>query len=222
MALAKIYEGIEMTIQETESIVMPARRVVVAASDLFGMLNLQSELEMLGTKVVGCAADGAQAVRATQMLNPEVVILDQGLTGVDTFEAAEAIHADRIAPVVVLVSPGQKDVLKKRHATNIAAFLTKPLHQADVIPAIEIAVAKWSAVREMEQRIAKLKRQLETREVVDSAKCMLMEKYSWREAEAYRYMQAISMNTRKPMSVIAQRILSGSTAVVAVQEKAVA
>ena len=214
-----------MTIQETVntvSAVMPARRVVVAAAVLFGMLNLQSELEQLGMKVVGCAADGAQAVRAARMLNPEVVILDQGLTRVDTFEAAEAIHSLRVAPVIVLVSPGQKDLLKKRDITSVSAFLTKPLHQADVIPAIEIAAAKWNAVREMEQRIAKLQRQLETREIVDGAKCMLMEKYSWREAEAYRYMQAISMNTRKPMSVIAQRILSGSTAVVGVSEKAVA
>ena len=57
-----------------------------------------------GFRVVGEAADGAQALAATRDLAPDVVLLDIQLPDVDGFTVAEALAAVERAPIVVLVS----------------------------------------------------------------------------------------------------------------------
>ena len=57
-----------------------------------------------GFRVVGEAADGAQALSAARDLAPDVVLLDIQLPDVDGFTVAEALAAVERAPIVVLVS----------------------------------------------------------------------------------------------------------------------
>ena len=52
-----------------------------------------------------------------------------------------------------------------------------------------------------------MKRQLETRKLVERAKGVLMDTQGLKEQEAFRKIQQLSMNTRKSMREIAQAIL---------------
>jgi DNA-binding NarL/FixJ family response regulator len=61
-------------------------------------------LEAEGFDVIGEAADGAQALRAVAELQPEIVLLDIQLPGLDGIEVAEQLAGRADPPVVVLVS----------------------------------------------------------------------------------------------------------------------
>jgi response regulator NasT len=52
-----------------------------------------------------------------------------------------------------------------------------------------------------------LKDALETRKVVERAKGILIETYGLTEAEAFRKIQKLSMNSRKPIREIADAII---------------
>jgi AmiR/NasT family two-component response regulator len=184
-----------------------ATSVVVGSGDLFGMLGLQRELEQMGIRVAGCAADAAQAVRAARLLAPGAVILDLGPNRQETFAAAREITERRFAPVLFLMPNMDSALVKAGVAAGAAGFLTHPLQEADAFTKIEIAASRFAAQRELETQIGRLERQMATREAIGAAKFHLMERYGWREAEAHRYMQTLSMNSRKPMAAVADRIL---------------
>jgi DNA-binding NarL/FixJ family response regulator len=61
-------------------------------------------LEGEGYRVVGEAADGAEALRAARELEPEVILLDVRLPDLDGFAVARRITGRAPAPAVILIS----------------------------------------------------------------------------------------------------------------------
>jgi DNA-binding NarL/FixJ family response regulator len=66
--------------------------------------SARSLLEAEGYEVVGEAADGAEALRASAQLRPDWVLLDVQLPDMDGFEVARQLAAGDDPPQVVLTS----------------------------------------------------------------------------------------------------------------------
>jgi DNA-binding NarL/FixJ family response regulator len=61
-------------------------------------------LEAAGFEVVGVAADGTAALTEVERLEPDVVLLDIQLPGLDGFAVADHLACRERAPTVVLIS----------------------------------------------------------------------------------------------------------------------
>ena len=83
-------------------------------------------LESEGFDVVGEAADGVEAVRASERLSPALVLLDVHLPGEDGFAVAERLAALAEPPAVVLISSRLIADLRQRvHDSAAVGFLAK-------------------------------------------------------------------------------------------------
>jgi response regulator NasT len=89
----------------------------------------------------------------------------------------------------------------------VAGYLVKPFRESDLTPAIEVALARFSEFRAMEREVDTLQDALETRKSVDRAKGILMDTQGLSETEAFRKIQKMSMNNRKPMRAVAEAII---------------
>ena len=70
-----------------------------------------------------------------------------------------------------------------------------------------MALARFNEFRSLEMEIDDLKETLETRKAVERAKGILMQLQNMNEAEAFRRIQKMSMNNRKPMKAVAEAII---------------
>jgi DNA-binding NarL/FixJ family response regulator len=61
-------------------------------------------LEYEGYDVVGEASDGEQAIAAAKELEPELVLLDVHMPGIDGFEVADRLSTQEGGPAVILTS----------------------------------------------------------------------------------------------------------------------
>src|SRR3990172_7922741 len=75
----------------------------------------------------------------------------------------------------------------------------KPFTPAQLLPAIEIARARYEEALTLQEQVVSLEEQLETRKLVDRAKGMLMTYQQLSEPQAFRLLQRQSMQTRKPL-----------------------
>jgi DNA-binding NarL/FixJ family response regulator len=83
-------------------------------------------LEESGFRVIGEAADGAEAIVAVGRLRPRLVLLDVQLPGLDGFEVAARLAAGPDPPVVVLTSTrGATSYRRRLAASPAAAFVPK-------------------------------------------------------------------------------------------------
>ncbi len=186
---------------------MERTRVIIADDESIIRMDLREMLTNLGYLVVGEAGDGRSAVNQARELRPDVVIMDVKMPDVDGIEAARILTQERIAPVVLLTAFSQRDLVERAKEAGVVGYLVKPFRETDLGPAIEVALARFSEFRTLEREIADLKETLETRKLVDRAKGILMDSQGLTESEAFRKIQKMSMNTRKPMKDIAEAII---------------
>ena len=186
---------------------MEPLRIIIADDEPIIRMDLRRTLENMGHVVVGEAGDGVQAVEMTREMRPDVAILDIKMPEMDGIEAAKQISTDSLAPVLLLTAYAQKELVERARDAGVFAYLVKPFKEADLMPAIEIAIARYEEYLEMGKEVSDLTNKLETRKAVDRAKGILMDQYGLKEQDAFRRIQVQSMNTRKSMREIAEAII---------------
>ena len=189
-------------------------RVLVAEDEALIRMDLVEMLEEDGYTVVGEAGDGASAVRLATELRPDLVIMDVKMPVLDGLSAAEQVVAARIAPVVILTAFSQRDLVERAREAGVMAYLVKPFQRKDLLPAIEMAVSRFSELVALEKEVGDLSGRLEARKLVDRAKAVLQTAQGMTEPEAFRHIQRRSMDERRSMRAVAQEVLdtAGATA----------
>jgi response regulator NasT len=188
---------------------MSVRRVVLAEDEALIRLDLREMLEEEGYEVVGEAGDGETAVIMARDLRPDLVVMDIKMPGVDGLTAAERITESRLAPVLILTAFSQKDLVERAAQAGAMGYLVKPFQKTDVVPAIELAVARHQERVALDEEVTGLQDRLETRRLVDRAKGILMDRYGMKEADAFRFLQKAAMDGRLRMQEVARRVLEG-------------
>lgn len=184
-----------------------APRVLVAEDEALIRLDLVEMLREEGYDVAGEAADGEEAIKLASELNPDLVILDVKMPKVDGIEAAQHIAGNRIAPVVILTAFSQRDLVERARDAGAMAYLVKPFAKRDLVPAIELAISRFTELAALEQEVAGLTERLETRKVVERAKGVLMTKQGLTEPEAFRWVQRTAMDRRTTMKAVAEAVI---------------
>lgn len=184
-------------------------RIIIADDESLIRRDLREMLTDQGYLIVGEASDGRTAVEMARKLKPDLVIMDIRFEGdeFDGIDAAQVLTAEEIAPVLLLSAYSQRDLVERAKESGVVGYLVKPFSEADLVPAIETALERFREFRVIKKEAKDLRRTLETRKAVDRAKGLLMDKEGMSEREAFRRIQKLSMDSRKPMRVVAEAII---------------
>ncbi len=185
-------------------------RIFLAEDEAIIRLDLKETLVAEGYEVVGETGRGDEAVALVRASAPDVAILDINMPGQDGIATAREIAAERLCAVVILTAFSQRDLVERARDAGALTFLVKPFQKSELVPAIELAIARH---REMSALVAENERlgdQLETRKGVDRAKGVLMDQHGMTEADAFGFLQKKAMATRRPMRDVADDVVSGT------------
>ena len=180
---------------------------MIAEDEALIRLDLKEMLEEEGYVVTGEAADGENAITLTQSLRPDLVILDVKMPVLDGISAAERIAADHLAPVVILTAFSQRELVDRARDAGAMAYLVKPFTRSDLVPAIEIALSRFTELGALAQEVADLGDQLAARKAVERAKSVLQKQLGLTEPEAFRWIQKTAMDLRRSMREVAEGVV---------------
>ena len=182
-------------------------RILVAEDEVISRMDLREMLENLGYQVIGEAGDGVAAVNLARTLRPDLVLMDIKMPELDGISAASTLSEERISPVLLLTAYSDREFVDRAVDAGVMGDLVKPFAEAQLKPAIEVALERWREVRQMRQELTDTQETLETRKLVERAKGVLMDSQNLKEADAFRRIQRLSMNSRKSMREVAEAIL---------------
>ena len=187
-------------------------RVLVAEDESLIRMDLVEMLGELGYTVVGQAMNGQVAAELAAELRPDVVLMDVAMPVRDGLSSASEIIEQRIAPVVMVTAFSERDTVAHAAGAGALGYLVKPFNRSDLRPAIELAVARWAQMIELEQQVDDLGARVRARDVVNEAKASLQAQLGLSEAEAFALLRRQAMDGRVTLAEVAAQVLRGAAA----------
>ncbi|MBC7546100.1 MAG: response regulator [Candidatus Sericytochromatia bacterium] len=181
--------------------------ILVADDEALIRMDLKEMLAEKGHKVLE-AKDGAEAVVIAEANAIDLLILDIKMPGLDGLSALRQINVNRMVPAIMLTAYSQPELVSQAVDLGVFAYLVKPVKENDLLPALEVAIARADEYQALAREVTDLKESIEVRKLVERAKGVLMQSFSLSEPEAFRRIQKLSMDSRKSMREIAEAILT--------------
>lgn len=185
-------------------------RIVIAEDESIIRMDLRESLEEEGYIVVADVGRGDLAIEAVRKHRPDVALFDIKMPEVDGLDAARAVTSERLCPVVMLTAFSQREVIEQARDAGALAYIVKPFQRTDLVPAIELAIARFRELQELADARDDLGKQLELRKLLDRAKGLLQDECRMTEAAAYEFIQQTAMSSRLRMVDVARGVLDGS------------
>ena len=186
-----------------------AVRVVVAEDEAIIRLDLVETLCEQGFDVVADTGRGDEAVKLVAEHRPDVAILDVKMPGIDGIEAARQIAPQRGTAVVILTAFSQRELIEQALEAGAMTYLLKPYRREALVPAVQLALARYREMEALEGQIGDLEDRLEVRKIVDRAKGRLIDDHALSEHDAYAFIQRTAMSQRRTMRDVARDVLEG-------------
>src|SRR6202521_3321140 len=154
---------------------MSDTRILLAEDEVISRMDLREMLEHLGYSVIGEAGDGVAAVNLARTLKPDLVLMDIKMPELDGISAAQTLTQERVTPVLLLTAYADREFVDRAVDAGVMGYLVKPFAEAQLKPAIEIALERWRELRQIQQELASTQDTLETRKLVERPKGVLMD-----------------------------------------------
>jgi two-component system, response regulator PdtaR len=185
-------------------------RVVVAEDEAIIRMDLRELLQEEGYDVVAECGRGDEAVRLVREHRPDVALLDIKMPGMDGISAAREISGERLAAVVLVTAFSQRELIEEAGDAGVHGYVVKPFERHDLVPALEVAMARFRSEQALVDQAANAEERLEARKLVDRAKGLLMDTHGMTEQDACAFVQKTAMANRRQMRDVAQDVIAGT------------
>lgn len=175
-------------------------RILIVDDESLIRMDLRDIIESCGHEVVAEGTNGVEALALCKKHKPDIILMDVKMPELDGIEAARQIGFHHEAPVVLLTSYSQQDLIDKARDSGVYGYLIKPVREEQLVPTLEMALGRYKSDAQLREKMAELEQSLEDRKIIQKGTGILMELYSISEVEAYNRIRTLSMN--KQISII--------------------
>jgi AmiR/NasT family two-component response regulator len=118
--------------------------VLIADDDPLVSEMIRGTLEDLGYRIAGEATNGGEAVELTQLLRPDIILMDIEMPAVNGIEAAHQIYQICPTPIVMLTAYETPALVEQATLAGVGAYLIKPPRARELERAITVTMARFN------------------------------------------------------------------------------
>ena len=164
---------------------------ILLADDEAPVLDMMTAiLKSFGHKVIASAGNGPDAIRLADETQPDLVILDVGMPGMDGISVAEKILAKRSVPIVIVTGVTKDEAIERAGKLAIQSYLIKPFSKEQLHSAIRLAVVRHHNSQTDRNKIAELTSEIEISKIINRAVELLIGKFGIDRSEAMEKLEA--------------------------------
>lgn len=134
----------------------PTKETILIVDDIPDNLAVLSDmLSEYGYRVL-VATDGLSALEQIQYLQPDIILLDVIMPGIDGFETCQRLKDNRLTeniPVIFMTGLSELDNLLKGFKQGAVDYIVKPIRPAEVLARIDAQLAQQRNAQRIEQSL---------------------------------------------------------------------
>lgn len=183
------------------------KRILIAEDESLIRMDIRLMLEDNGYEVVGEAGNGDKAIELAFTHRPDLILMDIKMPKINGLQASQVIASQLDLPILLITAYSQKEFIEKARQDNIVGYLVKPISEANLLPAVEIALHQADKTKRLKGDVQDAKDMIHKRKIVERAKGILMDREHLSEAEAFKKMRSTSMSRQITLESLAQEII---------------
>ena len=185
-----------------------ALRIVVADDEPDMRDFFERMLPICGHQVVAVAETGRELIEHCRTLEPDLIITDIKMPDMDGIEASTIVCRNRPVPVILVSAYHDPELIRRAEADYVLAYLVKPIGQADLEPAIALAVRRFQQFEAVRKEASDLRQALADRKVIEQAKGILMKVAGTDEKDAFHRLQQLAAEKNQKLIEAAHAVVS--------------
>lgn len=186
---------------------MKRSRIVIVDDEPITRMDIREMLEENGYEVAGEGKNGEEAVEKAHALQPDLIIMDVKMPGMNGVKASSIIKGISDCAILLLTAYSHHELIEDAKKAGINAYLVKPVKERELLPAIEIALSQRLQLLALQNKVGKLEQKMAERKIIEKAKGMLMQQLNCTEEQAHRHMQQESMKRQTPLIKLAEQVI---------------
>lgn len=185
-----------------------ALRVLLVDRRSARLSTLRAVIADAGYDVVDVVSDEADLYDAMERLAPDAVIVGADSPSRDVLEDVATLGERYPKPLLMLSSQDDRRLMAEASAAGISAYVMEGLSPALVRSLVDVAVRQFQQVETLRRELAETRETLADRQVINRAKCLLMEREAMSEQQAYARLRKTAMDHSLPLAEIARRVMT--------------
>lgn len=186
---------------------MEKPRISLAVQSEQAAEKIKYVLQRNGYSVGDICSSGNETLRKVRLSPPDILLINFDLSDITGLEVSTIIGDENLCSVILFINSAQKDFCLPTILDYDITLFIKPINRVALISTLEMVQHNRWRLHKLEKELMDLKQGMEDRKAIERAKGILMRRKSISEAEAYRRIQRMSMDSRVAMRDIALKIV---------------
>jgi two-component system, response regulator / RNA-binding antiterminator len=140
-------------------------------------------------------------------LQPDLIIVDAESDARDALEHVVFATREERRPIVMFTDDEDTSFVGDAFSKGVCAYVVSGMEHHRIRPILEVALARFKHEESLRKELSLAKEALESKNVLERAKALIMQKHRLSEPEAYAKMRKIAMNRGLKITQLAQNIV---------------
>lgn len=183
------------------------RCILLVDDDRLALAAISKGLQRAGYETIQTHS-GQDALRLAAESKPDLVVLDISLAEMSGIELARLLREQAPIPFMLLSSSGESGSVRQAMENGAVAYLVKPLSVTQIIPAIEVGLARGAEIGSLRLAQSVLTNALADGRETNTAIGVLMERYHVNRQQAFEILRSHARAQRRKINCVAADVLN--------------
>ena len=160
-------------------------------------------------EIVAEAEDGMTVLEAARKIKPDMAVLDIEMPVADGISACGILMKENLVHCTVMLTSFETgDYINAAIESGAEGYITKPFERGQLLSVLDMCYAQSKERYMLKKDCTNLKRKLDSKEITNKAKLIVMEKRGLDENDAYKYLREMSKRKGVSVETVAEMIIA--------------